>query len=180
VKAKPRILVAFYSRTGVTRQVAQQLASRLGADVLAILDVRSREGMLGYVRSALEAMHGTLPQIAKLTLDARDYDLVVLGSPVWGGHLSSPMRTFLHDCGRELRRIAVFCTMGESGAENAFKDVHELTGVVPEATCALTDGEIFRNGHLDAVDAFAARLRGAPIGARARQARAPGERHVHL
>lgn len=176
----PRILVAFYSRTGVTRRVAQHLASRLHADMLAIRDVRSREDMLGYVRSALEAMHGTLPQIAKLTLDPRDYDLVVLGSPVWGGHLSSPMRTFLHDSGRELHRIAIFCTMGESGAANAFEDVRELTGHAPEATCALTDREVVRNDYLAAADAFAAKLRHGPVGAPSRQPRAHGGHHVHL
>ena len=57
------ILIVYYSRTGVTRRVAEQIARRVGADAVAIRDVRSRDGVLGYVRSAMEAMHGTLPEI---------------------------------------------------------------------------------------------------------------------
>src|SRR5512146_242084 len=102
-----RALVAFYSRTGVTRLIAHQLARRLGADLLHIRDVRPRDGMLGYMRSALEAMHVTLPEIAHSVIDPSDYELVVLGTPVWASHVSSPVRRFLHDHAGLLRPCRV-------------------------------------------------------------------------
>lgn len=154
-----RALVAFYSRSGVTRHVAHQLARRLGADLLELRDVRPRDGMLGYMRSALEAMHGTLPDIAHKLIDPADYDLVLLGTPVWASHVSSPMRRFLYDnAGGLRRRVAFFCTMGDRGADGAFGDMRDLLGKDAEATCALLDRDILQDGHLPALDAFVAKL----------------------
>ena len=48
-----RTLIVFYSRSGHTRQLAQELVTRCGADLEEIREVRSREGFFGYCRSAL-------------------------------------------------------------------------------------------------------------------------------
>ena len=159
-------LIAFYSRTGVTQHIARQLAQRLGADMLAIEDVRPRIGVLGYLRSAIEAMQSRMPDIRPPALDPASYDLVVLGTPVWVGHLSSPMRRFLHDRGAELPRVAFFCTQGGRGAEALFREMQELVGKEPVATCALTDDEVFGEGHAAKIDAFLDRLDAPPDGTR--------------
>lgn len=151
-------LIVFYSRTGTTRHVAQQLATKLAAQTLAIEDVRSRAGMLGYVRSALEAMHGTLPEIVPSTVDLSRYDLVVLGTPVWAGHASSPMRRFLDDHARELPRVAFFCTMGGSGADGALREMRVLAGKQPDAVCVLVDRDIVDDSYHRTLDEFAERL----------------------
>ena len=155
-------LIVYYSRTGVTRHVAEQIARRVGADAIAIRDVRSRDGVLGYVRSAMEAMHGTLPEIELPPLRLSDRDLVVLMAPVWGGHVASPMRRFLHDHAHELRRVAFCCTMGGSGADGAMADVRKLLGFEPAATCALTDHEVFHDDCEPALGRFVAQIGGAP------------------
>src|SRR5512146_1946330 len=176
-----RALVAFYSRTGVTRLIAHQLARRLGADLLHIRDVRPRDGMLGYMRSALEAMHVTLPEIAHSVIDPSDYELVVLGTPVWASHVCSPVRRFLHDhAGLLRRRVAFFCTMGESGAEGAFRDMHDLIGRDAEANCALLDRDILQEKHLAALDAFVAKLTQARIYTAPRRENAVRASHAHL
>ena len=158
-------LIVYYSRTGVTRHVAERIAGHVGADAIAIRDVRSREGVLGYVRSAMEAMHGTLPEIELPPMHLADYALVVLMAPVWAGHLATPMRRFLRDHARELRRVAVCCTMGGKGAEGAFADVRKLLGFDPEATCALTDHEVFHDDCAQAINRFEAQIGGAPAAA---------------
>ncbi|HEU4664712.1 MAG TPA: flavodoxin [Dokdonella sp.] len=179
MRAESPILIAFYSRSGVTRQVAQALAQALHADLLPIRDVRSREGTIGYVRSALEATHGTLPEIAACGRDPREYDLVVLGTPVWAGHMASPMRTFLHRYGAGLQRVAAFCTMSESGADGAFGDIRALTGTELEGTCSFTDRQVFGNEHLAAIAAFASELEGRTAPTPPRPA-APDGRHAAM
>lgn len=177
-----RVLVVFYSRTGVTRLVARQLARRLGADLLDIHDVRPRDGMLGYMRSALEAMHATLPEIARTAIDPADYDLVVLGTPVWASHVSSPVRRFLHGPANSLRRrrVAFFCTMGEHGADGAFHDMRDLIGKDAEATCALLDRDILQEKHLPVLDAFAAKLTKARRPTLPRRESGVRASHAHL
>ena len=154
-----RILVAFYSRTGHTRRIANDLAGRLMADVLPIEDVRPRRGLAGYFRSAFEAMRGTLPEIVPLAANPDRYHLVVLGTPVWAGHVSSPMRRFLRDHASSLRRVAFFCTQGGRGAEQVFREMAALTGREPEATCALNDNAISANEFAPVLEDFVTRIR---------------------
>lgn len=174
------ILIVYYSRTGVTRHVAEQIARRVGADAVAIRDVRSRDGVLGYVRSAMEAMHGTLPEIELPPMRLSDCDLIVLMAPVWGGHVASPMRRFLHDHAHELRRAAFCCTMGGSGAEGALADVRKLLGFEPEATCALTDQEVFHEGCEQALGRFVAQISHVPGAAAERAQAAAAQPAAHI
>lgn len=173
-----RTLIVFYSRTGVTQHVARQLAQRLDADLSPIEDIRPRTGMLGYVRSALEAVQSGLPDIRRTAIDPAGYELVVLGTPVWVGHVSSPMRRFLHDRGPELPRVAFFCTQGGRGAETAFREMRDLLGKEPVATCALTDHEVFAEGHVPKVDAFVDRLGERPEGAASHRQGTPAAHHI--
>lgn len=166
-----RILVVFYSRTGTTRRVAEQIATALDAHVLAIEEPRRRHGLFGYLRCVREAVRGRLPPILPPTQNPADYDLVVLGSPVWAGHVSSPMRSFLQGYRSTLPRVAFFCTCGGRGAERALLDMQYLAGRPPEATCALTAADL-SSGKSEAVLAsFARRL--SPPGPAVARRRAP-------
>ena len=60
-----RILVVYYSRSGHTEFVARQIASRCHADLERIHDRNPRQGMVGYLRSSLEAMLGLRPAIER-------------------------------------------------------------------------------------------------------------------
>lgn len=173
------ILIVYYSRTGVTRHVAERIARRVGAPAIAIRDVRSRDGVLGYVRSAMEAMHGTLPDIEVPTLHLADCNLVVLMAPVWGGRLASPMRRFLHDHAHELRRVAFCSTMGGSGADGALAEVRKLLGFEPEAVCSLTDHEIFHHDCEPDLDRFVAQISSVPEAAVQRAQAAPAQPAAH-
>ncbi|GAB2874812.1 hypothetical protein GCM10027277_50050 [Pseudoduganella ginsengisoli] len=57
-------LVVYYSRSGVTEKIAQEIASRCGADMDAIREERSRAGPLGFLRSAYECVRRKLPKKA--------------------------------------------------------------------------------------------------------------------
>lgn len=139
-----RVLVVYYSRTGTTRRVAERLARVLQGHATAIGDTRPRQGFMGYQRSLFEAVTGRSAAIQPLRKDLRDYDLVVVGTPVWGWHLSSPVRTFAREHAREIRRTAFFCTMGGSGDRRAFAELRTLLGRRPEAVLALTSAEAGR------------------------------------
>ncbi|HET6807132.1 MAG TPA: hypothetical protein VFH59_16985 [Frateuria sp.] len=148
-------LVAYYSRSGTTARVGHALALRLGADELAIEDLR---GDVSVWRAALDRLLGTLPPVAEPTVALDRYGLVVLGTPVWGGRAASPVRRFLHDHGAALAQVAFFCTMGGSGADSAFADMQQRLGKAPRATCAIDAKALEGDRYLDTLDTFAARL----------------------
>jgi flavodoxin len=158
----PRTLIVYHSRTGYTRRMAQQLAGQLGADLDEIRIVQPMHGVLGYVACAIEAMAGLTPALRPMRHKAADYDLVIVGTPVWFWNLSSPVRSWLERFGRRGKRFAFFCTMGGSGASRVFVAMKALTGREPLATLALTDSEV--DAHARAkFDAFVRELRaGAP------------------
>lgn len=137
-----KILVVYFSRTGYTEKLADRVAERCGAEVEAIREPRSRLGLLAYIRSAREALNGRPATIRPLLHDPGDYDLVLFGTPVWAGHVSSPIRACLDAYKSSLRRVAFFCTRGGSGACKVPDEMAEICGKQPEATLVLNDAEI--------------------------------------
>jgi flavodoxin len=149
-----KILVVYASRTGHTRTVAERLAVHCDADVEAIREPRGRRGFLGYLRSAREALKRKPAEILPLLNSVKDYDVVVFGTPVWAGHVSSPMRACLDKHGASLHRVAFFCTQGGSGAEKVLEEMAEICGKRPEATLVLKDSEIRKDSFEPKLDSF--------------------------
>jgi flavodoxin len=134
-----RILVVHFSRTGHTDLVARQIAARCHADIEVIEELTDREGVLGYLRSAMEAMLGLRPPIKRGRHSPSDYDLVIVGTPVWFWSVASPVRTWLHRHRRALDNVAVFCTCGGSGHTKVLNDLERLCGHPALARLSLTE-----------------------------------------
>src|SRR6185369_998249 len=147
-----------FSRSGYTRRVAEQIARAAGADCEAIRERTSRRGVLGYWRSAREALRGTAVTIEPDALQPRNYALVVLGTPVWAGKVSAPMRAYIARHRNDFTRIALFCTQGGSGAP---KVLHAMTGLCdqsPVASAFFNDAEIDGGQHAGKLEAFVAAI----------------------
>jgi flavodoxin len=154
----PRILVVYFSRTGHTRRIAEEIAQRCGADVEGIEEPRSRRGFFGYFRSAREAYKKVAVEIRPLRHPPSSYDLVVLGTPVWAGHLSSPMRAFLRAHAADIASSAIFCTLGGAGADRTFAEMTELLARPPLASLAVTEGELKRSSYSEKLDELVKKL----------------------
>ncbi len=152
------ILVVYFSRSGYTRRVAEHMARVLRADCEPIRERRTRRGWLGYWRSAREAMRGAHVEIEPATLQPRNYAMVVLGTPVWAGNMSSPMRAYIARHRAEFASVALFCTQGGSGAARVLDMMATLCGQVPRATTFFDDADIDAIQHTGRIAAFAARL----------------------
>jgi flavodoxin len=152
------VLVVYFSRSGYTRLVASEIATVMGADTEELQEPAARSGMLGYFRSAREALRGTLPELRPAKLDPREYDLVVLGTPIWASHVCSPVRAYIAAHKNDLGQVAFFCTEGGSGARKVFREMSALCGRSPLATLELEDGEIDRRKYADKLRQFIAAL----------------------
>jgi flavodoxin len=139
-----RTLVVYYSRTGTTKKVASALASALGADLEEIVDLTNRRGLRGYLRSGFDATLGRLARVEPARNNPRDYDLVVLGTPVWNASVSSPVRTYAVQHSDAMKDVAFFCTCGGPGGEHVVSQLMELCGKRPEGVLILSDAEIAR------------------------------------
>jgi flavodoxin len=149
-----KILVVYYSRTGYTKQVAETVAAGLEADLVSIEDVNSRAGALGYFRSGRDALFGRRGSIHPTETDPAGYDLVIVGTPVWAGRLSAPVRTYIADHKTDLKHVAFFCTEGAFGGPRVFKTMEDLSGQHPVATLEITGGDLKSGQYRDKVSAF--------------------------
>lgn len=149
-----RTLVVYFSRTGRTHRIALEIAAPLGADIERIEEQRSRAGFLGYWRSGREAYRKLIPAIEPAVNDPSSYDIVLLGTPIWAGHISSPVRAYVGAHAGALSRMALFCTHGGSSPAKAFSEIAELAGVEPVATLAVTEREIKAGTYADRLTRF--------------------------
>ena len=110
----PNILCVYYSRTGTTEKLMQEIAQELKCEILKLDDGIDRSGLRGWLRSGLQAMARRLPAVKPLetNLPLSIYDLVIIGTPVWAGRCSSVVRSFLGGDGGGLRAGGLFFPPG--------------------------------------------------------------------
>ncbi|ACL65526.1 conserved hypothetical protein [Anaeromyxobacter dehalogenans 2CP-1] len=138
---RPKVLVAYYSRSGHTRRIARAIAAALGADLEALHDPTDRAGVLGFLRSGAEAAAGVLVPLERPRHDPATYDAVVIATPVWALSVSSPVRTYLWLERRRLPPVAFVATMGGRGADRGFAQMASVAARAPVATLAVTERE---------------------------------------
>jgi flavodoxin len=155
---KPAIVVVF-SLTGHTRRVGAEIAQRLGCPMVEITEPRPRRGALAYLRSGFEALFGRLPRIKAIDRNLRDFSLLVIGTPVWVGHMSSPVRSFLFRHRGDIGKLSAFCTMGGRDPAKTFTDITSVSGKLPVATLATSEHELGSPQHAARLDEFIAAIR---------------------
>lgn len=84
----------------------------------------------------------TPAKISPLLHDFNGYDVVVFGTPVWAGRVSSPMRACLEQHKASLCRVAFFCTQNASGGKQVVAEMAAIGGRQPETTLIVNDPEI--------------------------------------
>ncbi len=138
-------LVVFYSRTGNTRSVAQEVSKLIDADVEEIHDTKNRKGIIGFILSGMDARRKGRAKLREREKDPSLYDLVIIGTPVWAYNISTPVRTYIDDNKSCFRNVAFFCTSGSSDSKYAlrvFSDMKDLCGKEPVALLNLAAGEL--------------------------------------
>ena len=117
-------LVAYYSRSGNTKFVAEKIAEQLNADLCEGIDKKNREGKLAYLTSGRDAMREKLTEI-EISKPVEDYDFVVVGSPVWAGKIAPAIRTFLVKNDFSNKQVAFFVTLGGDKPEKTMQNIKE-------------------------------------------------------
>jgi len=166
-----KVLVVFYSRTGntadVARKIAEELRSSSGYEVVteSIEEVKGeerRKGVRGYLASGFEAMKKRESEIGQPKNDPVDFDLTIVGTPVWAWNVPPATRSY---CSRYLSgatKVCFFCTMGGSGDRRAFAEMERLAGKSGRAFMSLREKDIKKEGHLlrEKIQAFCEKASG--------------------
>lgn len=127
-----KTLVLYYSETGTTKTVAQELQKQLGADIEAIEAVEPYSGNFQetITRGQREMQSGETPAIKPLKSKIADYDVIFLGYPIWFGTYAMPVFTLVKEQDFAGKKVVPFCTFG-SGGLNTSSDM--LKKALPKA-----------------------------------------------
>ena len=137
-----KTLVAYYSRTNITKKLALEIAEAVNADTEEIISKVNYDGKLGYVRAGKDGMTAKIIDLETLKHDPADYDLIYLGVPVWAGKAANPLISYIKQNEGKFSNVKFFATAGKSGFEGAFKQIEEFVGRSPLKTLALTTKEV--------------------------------------
>ncbi len=116
-----KILVAYFSASGVTRAAAETLAKAAEADLLEIRpETPYTDADLNWndpkSRSTVEMKDRAFrPKIVPIDAQIAEYDVVFLGFPIWWYVAPTIINTFLESYDFSGKRIILFATSGGSG-----------------------------------------------------------------
>ena len=125
-------LVAYFSASGVTAKVAENLADAIGADIFEIQpEVPYTKADLNWMdkkaRTTIEMSDPTSrPAIAAKRDNIDEYDTIFVGFPIWWYVAPTSVNTFLESYNLKAKTIIPFATSGGSGVENAAAHLKEL------------------------------------------------------
>jgi len=137
-----KILVVFYSRTGTTKNIAQKIANFLSCDIEEIIDKKDRSGVRGFMSGGKDAMKRNLTEINNIEKDPSNYDIIVIGTPVWAANMTPAIRTYISKYKDSFKNVAFFCATGGTGIERTLIEMEVLCGKKPVATFSVTSRQM--------------------------------------
>lgn len=142
-----KFLVAYYSRTNITRKLAQSIAEKTDADIEEIKPKVNYDGKLGFARGGKHAMQEKIIDIETLNHDPSEYDVVYIGTPIWASKAATPIISYLKLNEGKFANVKFFATAGGSGFESTFEQMEKFSKK-PLKTLALKTKEV-KNDEFD-------------------------------
>ena len=140
-----KILVAYFSASGVTKNAAESLAQVANADLYEIKPITPyTDADLNWMdknsRTTIEMKDKTFrPEIVD-DANIADYDVILLGFPIWWYVAPTIINTFLEKYDFSGKKIVLFATSGGSGFGDTIK---ELKPSISES-CEIIEGKILK------------------------------------
>ena len=142
IETGKKILVVYFSKTGNTERVARDISSSMNADIEKIIDKKERTGCIGWFASGSDGMNEELTDIEPVKKNPRDYDIVIIGSPVWGWNMTPAVRTYVEQNRENFKDVAFFITAGGTKAEEITPFFEKLSGKKALISLGLIEDEL--------------------------------------
>lgn len=142
-----KTLVAYFSASGITKNVAQNLASAANADIYEIKPtIPYTDADLNWMdknsRSTIEMKDKTSrPEIVDNDAKIKDYDVIFLGFPIWWYVAPTIINTFLEKYDFSNKKIILFATSGGSGFGNTVKELKPSV----DDSCEIIEGKLLKS-----------------------------------
>lgn len=125
-----RKLVVFYSFEGNTRFIANIIAEEAEADLLELKPENENmpKGFMKYLWGGKKVYSGERPNLKSFDIDPHDYDLILIGTPVWAWTYTPAINTFLHEYKLNNKKIGLFCCSASNSGKTLDKMKEKIDG----------------------------------------------------
>lgn len=131
-KPRGKTLVAYFSRTGNTKPLAEYAAEYLGATLFEITaKIPYTDEDIAYYTDCRadreQKDESARPEIATAVENMDEYDTVIIAHPIWHGIAPRIISTFLESYDFSGKTLLTFCTSASSPLGQSAKQLQELT-----------------------------------------------------
>lgn len=135
-------IVVYYSLEGNTKYTAEKIASQLNADKLEL--VPEKDYPTGkaskYIWGGKSVVLGETPKLKPYNFDLLEYDIVIIGTPIWAGTFAPPIKTFIGENHIKGKQVGLFACSSSGNAAKCFEKLKaELMVEKLAATLSLRD-----------------------------------------
>lgn len=124
-----KVLVVYFSRTGTTKSLAEYIHASVESDMVEIQTVdpypEDYDQCVAQARQELAAGH--LPELSTTIENMAEYDVIMIGYPIWIGTTPPPINTLLDQYDFSGKTVVPFCTSGTSPASASYRYVRDHT-----------------------------------------------------
>ena len=119
--------IVYYSMHGNVRYVAERVAKELGADLIELKPVKAYpdKGAMRFIWGGSAVTFKKKPDLEPYSFNASDYELVIIGTPVWASNFTPPLRTFFENNDLTGKKIAVIATSAGGDSAKCLQAVKE-------------------------------------------------------
>lgn len=127
-QGEKKVLVAYFSYSGNTEVVANQIKEATGGDIFEIVPEKAYSSDYQTVvdQAKKEINAGYKPALKGMPKDIGGYDVIIVGSPCWWGTIAPPIATFLSECDLSRKTILPFMTHEGSRMGHTLQDIKKL------------------------------------------------------
>jgi len=147
-----KVLVVYYSKTGNTGRLADQIEQELVAAGKEIEKIRlAEEKDHSFLRDALRALFRVKGKIKEANFNLEGYDAIFFGTPVWAGSPAPALNKYLGECqGLKGKEVSIFVTygsgLGKGRAMRMLEEMVERKGGRVIQKSAVQEKEVLKEG----------------------------------
>jgi flavodoxin len=129
--------VIYYSLDGNTKHVAEKIAKELSADIIPLIPTKEYPtGKVSkYFWGGKSVVFKEKPKLESYPFDGKNYDLILLGTPIWAGTFVPPFRTFFQENKLAGKKVGLFACCSGGSADKCFSQMKQE---IPDSTVLTT------------------------------------------
>lgn len=140
-----KTIIVYFSLDGNTKYAADIIAEQLNADILRLEPVKEypKGNFSKFFWGGKSVIFGNVPKLVPYQFEVEKYDLIILGTPVWAGSFTPPLKTFIRNNDLSNKKVAFFACNSGGDADQCFT---KLKQEIPKndilATLSLTQPKV--------------------------------------